>query len=133
MSLADRRRHPRLEGEFPVDLLNMGDDPAISAFEAIVEGRALDVSRQGLRLKVPYNVAMGSVMSVILYYRGRESVCLCKVMWKREILGDYLYGLYIEEWSKLDSFLEQKLASMEKEESAVNTPSSPATSFATAV
>ncbi len=112
MSSADRRQYPRLEGEFPVDLLNMGDDSGISRLEAIVPGRALDISRHGMRLKVPYNVPNGSVLSVIVYFRGRESVCLCQVVWKREYEGEKLYGLFIKDWSKLDSMLERRLNSM---------------------
>lgn len=112
MSSADRRKYPRLEGDFPVDLLNMGDDPQTSRMESIVPGHALDVSRQGLRLKVPYNVPVGSVLSVILYYRGRESVCLCQVVWKRDIGNERLYGLYIKDWSKLDALLEKRFSSM---------------------
>ncbi len=124
MSSADRRKYPRLEGDFPVDLLNMGDDPHTPKMESIVPGHALDVSRQGLRLKVPYNVPIGSVLSVILYYRGRESVCLCQVMWKHDLGRDQLYGLFIRDWSKLDSMLERRFQSM--------TPSASASSPATA-
>lgn len=112
MSSADRRKYPRLEGDFPVDLLNMGDDPQTSRMESIIPGHALDVSRQGLRLKVTYNVPVGSVLSVILYYRGRESVCLCQVVWKRELGHEKLYGLFIKDWSKLDALLEKRFCSM---------------------
>lgn len=112
MSSADRRKYPRLEGDFPVDLLNMGDDPHTPRMESIVPGHALDVSRQGLRLKVSYNVPVGSVLSVILYYRGRESVCLCQVVWKRDMGSEKLYGLYIKDWSKLDALLEKRFYSM---------------------
>jgi hypothetical protein len=112
MSSADRRKYPRLEGEFPVDLLNMGDDPRVSRFEAIVSGNALDVSLQGMRLRVSYNVPVNSILSVIVYFRGHESVCLCQVVWKVDQGREKLYGLYIKEWSKLDSMLERRLNSM---------------------
>lgn len=118
----DRRRYPRFEGEFQVDLLNMGDDPGISAFEAIVAGTALDVSREGMRLKVSYNVAVGSVLSAIVYYAGSDSICLCDVVWKREVMGEYIYGLFIKEWSKLDPALDKKLAAMEEAKSIPDTP-----------
>src|SRR5687768_5258041 len=106
MDYKDRRSHPRLEGTFHVDLLNMGDDPRISQFEPIVNGEALDVSRTGMRLKISYDVAAGTTLSVIVYYRRRESICLCRVMWRREISGEQVYGLFIKEWSRLDRYLE---------------------------
>ena len=126
MDNRDRRTHPRLEGTFHVDLLNMGDDPHISQFEAIVDGEALDVSRGGMRLKITYDVAIGTMLSVIVYYRHRESICLCKVMWRREVMGEQLYGLFVEEWSRLDRFLERELATMEAESPPSSVASAPA-------
>lgn len=113
MEAKDRRKYPRLEGEFPVDLLNMGDDPMVSPFEAIVSGTCLDVSRQGMRLKATYNVPIGTLLSAIVYYKNRESVCLCEVIWKREYLGQPLYGVYIKQWSQMDPSLEDRLSWME--------------------
>lgn len=113
MDPRDRRVHPRLEGQFQVDLLNMGDDPEISPFEAVVVGEALDVSRSGMRLKVTYRVPVGTFLSAIVYTKGFESICLCEVVWRRELMGEQLYGLYIREWSKMDRLLENQLASME--------------------
>ena len=113
MDPRDRRQHPRLEGQFQVDLLNMGDDPAISQFEAVVSGEALDVSLSGLRLKVTYRVPVGTFLSAIVYYKGHESICLCEVVWRRELMGEQLYGLYIREWSKMDCQLKHQLTLME--------------------
>lgn len=113
MDPRDRRNHPRLEGQFQVDLLNMGDDPSISPFESVVPGEALDVSRSGMRLKVTYKVPVGTFLSAIVYYKGYQSICLCEIVWRRELMGEQLYGLYIREWSKLDKVLETALSSME--------------------
>ena len=113
MDGSDRRRHPRFEGEFLVDLLNMGDDPEIPPDEPVVRGMALDVSRQGLRLRSAYNVNVGSFISAILYYKGHDSLALCEVMWKRVEQGQFLYGLFIREWSALDPDLATALATME--------------------
>jgi hypothetical protein len=112
----DRRSHPRLEGEFQVDLLNMGDDPTIPSSEAVVPGVALDISRKGMRLKADYNVGVGTLLSAITYYRKHESICLCEVVWKREVENKKVYGLFIKEWSKMDPILEKKLAAMERAE-----------------
>src|SRR5258708_226194 len=101
----DRRQYPRLEGQFSVHLLNMGDDPDISPFEVIVSGEALDVSRSGMRLKINYKVPVGTLLSVIIYYKNYEWICLCEAVWRREMMGEQLYGLYIKEWSKLDPLL----------------------------
>src|SRR5689334_2547836 len=109
MDAMDRRKHPRCEGYFQVDLLNMGDDPTVSPFEAIVPGTALDVSRQGMRIKAGYNVPIGAFLSVILYTEGAESVCLCEVVWKRIEDGEIVYGVFTQEWSKLDPRLEKAL------------------------
>lgn len=126
MDPKDRRQHPRFEGQFQVDLLNLGDDPDISQFEAVIPGEALDVSRTGLRLKVSYRVPVGTFLSAMVYYKRRESICLCEVMWRREMMGEQLYGLYIKEWSTLDHSLEQQLAAMEKPpEEALLAPSGP--------
>jgi PilZ domain len=114
MDFKDRRKHPRLEGHFPVDVLNMGDDPAVSPFEAVLKSTALDVSRQGMRLQTNYNVPVGSVLSGVVYFHGTESVCMCEVVWKREADDQNLYGLFIREWSKLDLGLEKQLSLMEK-------------------
>jgi len=126
MDYRDRRTHPRLEGTFHVDLLNMGDDPHVSQFEASVDGEALDVSRGGMRLKITYDVAIGTTLSVIVYYRHRESICLCRVMWRREVMGEQIYGLFIKEWSRLDRFLEVELQAMEAESPPSSVPSTPA-------
>ena len=112
MDPKDRRKYPRYEGQFSVDLLNMGDDPSISPFEAIVPGTALDVSRQGMRVRANYHVPIGAFLSVILYSDGGESVCLCEVVWKREEEGQMLYGVFTQEWSKLDPKLARALDSM---------------------
>ena len=113
MDPKDRREYPRFEGKFQVDLLNLGDDPSISQFEAVIPGEALDVSRKGMRLKVTYRVPVGTFLSAMVYYKNRESICLCEVVWRRELMGEQLYGLYVKEWSTLDRFLEEQLAKME--------------------
>lgn len=118
MDPRDRRKHPRYEGHFQVDLLNMGDDPNVSPFEAIIPGTALDVSRQGMRVRAAYNVPIGAFISVILYSDGGESVCLCEVMWKREEDGKKLYGVFTQEWSRLDPKLAQALDMMSVSETS---------------
>lgn len=104
----------------------MGDDPHVSPFEAVVDGEALDVSRSGMRLKITYDVTVGTMLSIIVYYRHRESICLCRVMWRREIMGEQVYGLFIKEWSRLDRFLEDELSVMERETPPTTVPSTPA-------
>jgi hypothetical protein len=126
MDYRDRRTHPRLEGTFRVYLLNTGDDPRISPYEAIVDGEALDVSRGGMRLKVSYDVALKTILSVIVYYRNRESICLCEVMWRRNNLGELVYGLFIKEWTRLDGYLEDELHRMELESPPASVSSTPA-------
>lgn len=91
----------------------MGDDPTISQFEAVIPAVALDISRQGLRLRTTYAVELNSLLSAIVYFRGQGSVCLCKVMWKRDEMGEHLYGLFIEEWPQIDPSLERQLKAME--------------------
>jgi hypothetical protein len=117
MDPLNRRRHPRFEGQFKVDLLNMGDDPDISAFEPVVPATALDVSRQGLRLKCHYQAKVGSLLSAIVYYKSQGSVCLCEVVWKREERGNFIYGLFIQEWSQLEPGLDRELQRMEESKS----------------
>jgi hypothetical protein len=112
----DRRQHPRFEGQFRVDLLNMGDDPLMSPWEPVVPATALDISRAGMRLASQYNATVGSRVSTVVYYKGFDSLCLCEVVWKRVENGRYLYGMFIKEWSQLDPALERQLKAMELEE-----------------
>jgi hypothetical protein len=112
----DRRRNPRFEGTFRVDLLNMGDDPKVSPWEAVVSSEALDVSKHGMRLKSPYNVPHGSIISAVTYYKNHESVCLCEVVWKSQAGNQFLYGLFVKEWSRLDPSLKVVLDQMEADE-----------------
>lgn len=126
MDPKDRRLHPRYESTFHVDVLNMGDDPGVSQFEAIIPGTALDVSRQGMRLKVPYSVPVGSALSVILYSaNGGQSICLCEVMWRREEMGEPLYGVFTKQWTSLDARLAKVFSFMEAQE-LPKPPSQPA-------
>jgi hypothetical protein len=118
MDPKERRRHPRFLGKFNVDLLNMGDDPNVSEFESVVPAIALDVSRQGMRLQCHYQVAVGTLLSAIVYFKGQGSVCLCTVVWKRTEQKEQIYGLFIEEWSQLDLTLQREFESIEKKETA---------------
>lgn len=131
----DRRQYPRLEGHFKVDLLNMGDDPAIPVAEPVVAAEALDISKHGMRLQSAYNVPVGTLVSVVTYFQGQGSVCICDVVWKRAGENNKaLYGLYIKNWGKLDRLLERKLNEMEAIEAAERDGKAPnnASSHATA-
>jgi|GEM_PF-6018867 len=120
MSGRDRRQYPRLEGHFQVDILNLGDDVHYSPFEAVVEAEALDVSKKGMRLRSSYDAAVGSNLSVIIYFKGHESICLSKVVWKSADGDSYFYGIYFDRWSTLDPDLAQKLSAMEENHSDLN-------------
>lgn len=115
MDPKDRRQFPRIEGQFSVDLLNMGDDPNFPPFEAVITGVALDISKRGIRLKSAYNATVGSFISAIVYYRSTDSIALCEVMWKRIEDGQFHYGLYIKEWSELDPLLLEQLNILEEQ------------------
>ena len=112
--MKSQRKHPRIEGVFQVDLLNTGEDPSVPQSEAIVNATALDVSRQGMKLKVYYNAPVGALLSVIFYVGGADSVCLAEVIWRREENEKTVYGLYTKEWSKLSPELEAMFAAVEK-------------------
>ena len=112
MTDRNRRRYPRLQGRFQVDILNMGDDLAVSSTEALVKAEAMDVSMHGLRIKTTYDVPTGSLVSVVFYFQNRESVCLCEVVWKRQIMGENVYGLFLKKWSFLDRSLDETLQAL---------------------
>ncbi len=112
----DRRQNPRFEGRFQVDLLNMGDDPKFPAWKPVVASEALDFSKHGMRLRSPYSVPLGSIISAVAYFKGHESVCLCEVMWRVPSEDQFMYGLFIREWSKLDPALKDVLDKMEAQE-----------------
>lgn len=111
----DRRKFPRLAARFRVDLLNMGDDPMFGTDQAVIEAESLDISKQGLRIKTSYNVSVKSNLSVIVYHKRHQSVALCQVVWKREMIREFVYGLYIKEWSELDKDLLARLNSLESD------------------
>ena len=120
MNQRDRRKYPRLEGQFDVDLLNLGDDPNYSPWEIVIAATALDVSMRGLRIKTLYDVPFGANLSVIVYFHGKESICLCDVVWKKSLDGEFMYGLYFQGWTKLDKELEQVLFDLEEKKKAEN-------------
>ena len=64
----DRRSHPRLEEPLQLDLLNMGDDPSVSPFEAVVPGTALDVSRQRVLSFTAAGALSATVMGGRLFF-----------------------------------------------------------------
>lgn len=113
MNTKDRRTHPRLEGEFRVEVLNLGDDPQIPQWEAVVPATAFDVSRHGMRIRTAYDVPVGLPVSAILYYKGMESIALCEAVRKGSQNGQCVYGLFIKEWTRIDAALEKRLAEME--------------------
>jgi hypothetical protein len=61
---------------------------------------------------------VGAFLSVILYNDGGESVCLCEVVWKRHEDGEFLYGVFTQEWSKLDPKLARVLDVINRQEAA---------------
>ena len=113
MSGRDRRQYPRLEGQFNINLLNMGDDSHVSPWSAVLEGTALDVSMRGMCIRATYDVPVGAYIGVVFYYQGHESICLCETVWKRPEGDGLLYGLFFKEWSKLEPSLDRKLRQME--------------------
>jgi len=89
----ERRKHPRLERHAPIELLNMGDDPAVPFYQDLVTGETLDVSEGGIRLRVAYDVREGSEVGVVIRKEQKFQVFLAKVIWKiRESIG-ITYGL----------------------------------------
>lgn len=106
--IADRRRHPRLAAPFRLELLNTGG-LAATADQNVVAAEAVDVSFGGFKVKAPCEVAVGALLSVIAYFGGAESACLCEVVWRREGDGAPLYGLRVHEWCEMAAPLKNAL------------------------
>ena len=93
MICEDRRKYPRVSGSYQVDLVESSPNEVLNI---IGHSQIIDVSRDGFQVVTRNNVPIGSTMSLLAYFIGKNSVCQCEVRWKKEILGKFYYGLQVK-------------------------------------
>ena len=108
MTSNDRRRQPRMKSAFPIFLLNMGEDPAIPSSEFLVSGEGLDLSENGLRLRLPAALNAGDVVAFLAEWKHRQFACLAKVVWMSPE-QPFVYGVQHESWTSEGHFAAQCL------------------------
>lgn len=89
-------------------------DPPGKSSESI-RGKALNISKEGMKLFMPTDIAVGDQLNLVVYYGGYDSICLGNVIWKQESTEGKTYGLHIKHWSYLDPPLEQLFSSEVKD------------------
>ena len=105
-SLSDeRRRFPRIPVGYTVSII-AADNGTV---DMNARGTVLNMSREGLCMRMQFNASVGSIVSVGIVFRDHDSLLLSEVMWKREENAQFLYGLKIKKWCYLDSALEREL------------------------
>ena len=101
----DRRAVRRYDADLGAQLLESADRPLPASLEAQV----IDISKQGLKIRVWHDARPGCQLSLSVIYNGRESICLGEVIWKREANNGMIYGLRVNRWAYLDPELEYSL------------------------
>jgi hypothetical protein len=107
---ADRRKFPRMNGDFPTDVIDTAGDP----LPVTLSARTVNVSRQGLGIEANTDLALGTQLSVSVQFDGRDSICLCQLLWKRRSDGGFSYGALVKRWSYLDPALELALGRLQR-------------------
>ena len=117
----ERRRHPRIAVDMRANLY----DAVESTGKEIVSGRAVNISRCGMMLKIDFEAPLGSLHVMAVSYGDFESICLAQVVWKDRRDEFTVYGLDIKRWSYMDPALERLFESHGKTPPAPPSPERP--------
>lgn len=94
----ERRKFPRLAQEFPISAAVITGENAGSE----IEGRALNVSKEGMKVSLPMDMTVGDQISIVLEGDDDSSICLGRVIWKSNEINSRCYGLKITSWSYIE-------------------------------
>lgn len=109
MPSSERRDEVRFERELPVELHESSARPVPGP----LPGRILDISRNGLRVRLWHDAPIGTIFSLSLSFGERDSLCVGKVSWKRDSNNGVIYGLDITHWTLIDPTLSFLLTALE--------------------
>ncbi len=102
----ERRMHPRRAVDILVSLIGSThhscDEP--------IAGQATEISLEGLRLAIAFDVPEGCTIVLQLNYLENDSVCVGEVKWKSRDGANCIYGVHIKKWSYLDPDLKYLVA-----------------------
>jgi c-di-GMP-binding flagellar brake protein YcgR len=101
--VVERRKHPRVSVELPLDYSPMDG-------KEIHKGTAANTSEGGLLAYLPEAIGIGALLKIeILFVRGSEQVMIrgvAKVVWSdlaaKESWGEYRYGLQFQSFQEGD-------------------------------
>ena len=98
--------HPRRAVDILVSLIGSThhscDEP--------IAGQATEISLEGLRLAIAFDVPEGCTIVLQLNYLDNDSVCVGEVKWKSRDGVNCIYGVHIKKWSYLDPDLKYLVA-----------------------
>ena len=105
IEFVERRRYGRFNGNFDVDIVllsgqKVGDE---------VPGRVINVSREGVGVVMPPDLQVGDHLNFTLYTDDKSSLCDGRIVWKKEVKGQLVYGAKILHWTYMDTSLERNL------------------------
>lgn len=105
----DRRDELRFDRELPALL----HESSAKTLAAPVPGRVLEISQNGLRVRLWHDAPIGAIFSLSLAFGERDSLCVGRVAWKRESNGGLIYGIHVTHWTLLDPALSFLLNALE--------------------
>lgn len=108
----------RKERRFLMDLGAQLIDSTSQSLREPLEGRVLDISRNGLRMEVWHDAPVGARFSISLQYNDDDSLCLAEVIWKRETTKGMVYGLRVHHWTYLTPLLAADIRWQERKQAA---------------
>lgn len=100
----ERREHPRFLTDFRVDTVILNGEKAGEE----VSGRAMNLSKGGLRLDLPIAVNVGTQLSLVIYSEGYDSLCVGGVVWVQRTEPGSRCGVKISRWTYVDAVLERQ-------------------------
>lgn len=105
----ERRKESRFLLEIGAQLIDSTD----RGLREPIEGRVLDVSQNGLKLRIWHDAPIGARFSISLQYNEDDSLCMAEVMWKRESTIGMIYGLRVTHWTYLTPLLASEMRRLE--------------------
>lgn len=101
----ERRKSPRLKRDLDVDIVILSGKRAGDE----IPGKVVNVSKEGLCLQMPPDIPLEEQLSLVVYCDDSDSLCVGKIIWKKEAGEKTNYGIHVLYWSYLDPQLERQL------------------------
>lgn len=95
----EQRQFRRAPGPFSVDLLSLGHENNAPGHEDLIPAEGINISDEGLQVRLPLDVDIGSRLVFLAVYHHRQYVCMGRVVWKSGDSRPFTYGLQHHGWS----------------------------------